>query len=132
MNDDFCSVAICLYGESLSVDGASRLLGLTPTRFRNRGDVRVTSSGSEVIQKIGFWEYRTSSSAKQITSSLAGIVSQIGCARVVGEAGIEKAELDVFVPLDAEDEQGGFSMGLSSDLLGKLSRLGFDVIVTSR
>lgn len=132
MDDNFCSIALCLYGDSISLNDVSRLLGLTPTRFRNRGDVRVTSSGSEVIQKIGFWEYRLRVNVSQISSSLIDMVGKIKCDRIVGEAGVNKAELDIFTPLDIESDQSGFSVELSSCFLNKLSALGFDVVITSR
>lgn len=132
VDDSICSIALYLYGNSISADDASRLLNLTPTRSRNRGDVRVTSSGSEVVQKIGFWEYRIRVMVSQIVPSLVEMFSEIKCTKIVGECGIEKAELDIFIPLDIEIDQSGFSIELPSNLLNKLSGLGFNVIVTSR
>lgn len=131
-NDKHGSIAIYLYGHSISLDGASELLELVPTKARSRGDVRTTSAGSEIVQKIGFWEYHTNAKADQIASSLTGLVNRVKCESIVGKAGIEKAELDVFVPFDICDEQRGFSFELPSELLSRLATLGFDLIVTTR
>ncbi|MDH5824649.1 DUF4279 domain-containing protein [Luteimonas sp. RD2P54] len=131
-SDNFCSIAIYLYGNSISLESVSALLGLTPTRSRNRGDVRVTSSGSEVVQKIGFWEYRVKVNVDQASSSLFELMDLVKCDSLLGQAGIEKAELDIFVPLESGDSESGFSMEMPSGFLARLSKLGFDVVVTSR
>lgn len=132
MDENFCSVGIYLYGDSILLDDASKLLGIQPTQSRNRGDIRVTSSGSKVVQKVGFWEYRIRISPDRLLPRVVDIFSKIRCAKVVGEAGIDKAELDIFIPLDAKADTDGVSFELPFDLLGKLSRLGFGVVVTSQ
>lgn len=129
-SNGFCSIGIYLYGESLSLDDASQLLGLTPTKARNRGEVRVTSSGSEVVQKIGFWEFSIHVELGEINSAIAKLIDEIDCSRVLGFAGVEKAELDIFVPVD--EEQVGFSFELPTSALRKLTELGLDVVITSR
>lgn len=91
MSENFCSVGIYLYGDAISRNDASKLLGLEPTKFRNRGDVRVTSSGTEVTQKIGFLEYRERIDSNQISAFLVGIFSRIECSTIIGLAGIQKA-----------------------------------------
>ena len=132
MDENFCSISLYLYGNEISHEEVSKLLGLNPTRVRSRGDVRVTSSGSEVVQKIGLWEYRQRIDTNKISTYIAGFFDGIACPKVVGVAGIEKAELDVFVPLGADDDQSSFSFELRNGLLAALSVLGFDVIVTVR
>ncbi|WP_273544224.1 DUF4279 domain-containing protein [Luteimonas saliphila] len=132
MNSNFCSISIYLYGNSISLESVSTMLGLAPTRSRNRGDLRVTSSGSEVVQKIGFWEYRVKVNVDKVSSSLIGLMDLVKCDRLVGHAGIEKAELDIFVPFDSEGTENGFSMELPSDFLARLSKLGVDLVITSR
>ncbi|MGX5732492.1 hypothetical protein ACWKWK_18415 [Pseudoxanthomonas beigongshangi] len=132
MDGKFCSVAIYLYGDFISLDGASKLMGLSPTRSRNKGDSRITSSGSEVIQKIGFWEYRVKVPAEKVDSCLTGILNAVECNGLVGEAGISKAEIDIFYPLDTGDVQDGISMEMPCKLLKKLAFLGFDLIITVR
>lgn len=132
VGDNFISIAIYLYGDSISRADVSRLLGLEPTKFRNRGDTRLTSSGVEVVQKIGFWEYRIKVDDGQVLNCLADLVGRIKCEKIVGCAGVSKAELDIFSPIDFELNQGGFSVELPSSLLNRLSSLGFDVVITSR
>lgn len=132
MDENFCSISLYLYGDEISHDEVSELLGLSPTRVRSRGDVRVTSSGAEIVQKIGLWEYRERINTNQISAYIANFFDGIVCSKVVGVAGIEKAELDVFVPLGADDDQSGFSFELRAGLLAALSVLGFDVIITVR
>lgn len=132
MEDNFCAIALYLYGNSIALDEVSSLLGLSPTRSRKRGDVRVTSSGSEVTQRIGFWEYRERVEVGELSTALIKMVDRINCGNVVGQAGIEKAELDIFVPMDLTGDSVGFGMELSTGVLCKLSGLGFDLVVTSR
>lgn len=132
MDSKCCSIAIYLYGDSITLDAVSVLLGLVPARCRNRGDVRVTSSGSEVVQKIGFWEHRVKVNVDKVSSSLIELMDIVKCDRLVGQAGIEKAELDVFVPLASRDSESGFSMEMPSGFLARLSKLGVDLVVTSR
>ena len=61
-----------------------------------------------------------------------GLIDLVKCSGLVGQAGIEKAELDVFVPLDEGNGESGFSFEISSSLVNRLSELKFDVVVTSR
>jgi hypothetical protein len=58
------------------------------------------------------------------------ILNGIECAQIVGEAGITKAELDIFYPIGTKNDEGGFSMGIPSDMLRKAAQLGFDLVVT--
>lgn len=133
MEDDFCSISLYFYGDNISHDDVSRLLGLAPTRVRSRGDVRVTSSGAQVVQKIGLWECRTRVKRTEIASGIAHMIGNIErSVSVVGVAGIEKAELDLFLPMDIGTDQGGFSFELPTVLLATISVLGIDVVVTAR
>lgn len=132
MDDVFCAIGVYLYGDSISLDDISRLLGMNPTQARNRGDVRVTSSGTEVVQKVGFWEYRVKVNVSRASSCITELVDSIKCGKIVGEFGITKAELDIFTPIDMKSDKNGFSFEVPSRVLEKLSDLGFDLIVTSR
>jgi hypothetical protein len=132
VDNNACSIALYLYGESISLDGATKLLGLKPTGSRNKGDERTTSSGATVVQKIGFWEYRLKTSPDQVGHCLSTIVTGLSCERIVGVAGISKAEVDIFYPIDPHESLSGLSMEISSDLLGAFARLGFDLVVTVR
>ncbi len=132
MNDAICAVAILLYGDALETEQASALLDLSPTRTRNRGEVRTTSSGAQVLQKIGFWEHRVRVPVGDLSATIVQLVDAFQCETVIGRFGIEKAELDIFVPLNPEDERNGFEMELPSGLLQKLAMLGVDVLVTTR
>ncbi|GEM_PF-6603175 len=131
--DGFCAIAILMYGDSLSMDEVSALIGLTPTRTRIKGDVRTTSSGSQVVQRIGFWGYRVRVGTDQIESTISALVGAIDADCLVGQCGIEKAEVDIFVPLDPDLPSDGprLSMELTSGLMRRLAVLGFDVILTS-
>lgn len=131
-NDDFCAIALLMYGNSLLLDEVSTLLELTPTRTRVKGDVRTTSSGAQVVQKIGFWEYRVEVPIGSLSRTIVQMVGAIHCETVLGRVGIEKAELDIFVPLSTKSEKNGFDMELSPQLMRRLAMLGFDVLVTTR
>ncbi|GAB2665376.1 DUF4279 domain-containing protein [Arenimonas aestuarii] len=132
MNENFCSVSLYLYGADILHDEATKLLGITPTRVRRRGEVRVTSSGTDIVHKTGSWEHRARVDYGEISSHAASLFKNIKCSTVVGFAGIEKAELDVFVPLGTDENQGGFAFEMRSDFLSTLSVLGVDLIVTAR
>jgi hypothetical protein len=132
MDEAFCTIGIYLYGDSISIDDVSSLLGMNPTQARNRGDVRVTSSGAEVVQKIGFWQYKVKVNVDRVSSCLAELLDKIKCEKVVGKSGVTKAELDIFAPIDTKSDKNGFSFEVPSDVLRQLYDLGLDLIVTSR
>lgn len=131
-NGDFCSVAILLYGGSLDTKEASILLDLSPTGTRNRGEERTTSSGAQIVQKVGFWEYRARVPLDSLSRTIVQMIGAIQCETVIGQVGIEKAELDIFVPLSMKAEKNGFDIELSPPLMRKLAILGFDILVTTR
>lgn len=131
MEGNSCDIAILLYGNSLEIDEASKLLSLTPTQTRVRGDVRTTASGSQVHQKIGFWEYRLCVGADHASQTILEMVGAIRCGNLRGSAGIERAELDIFVPLNPELDENSFSLNLSCELMLKLANLGMDLTLTS-
>ena len=60
------------------------------------------------------------------------MLAKISCDQVIGVHGIEKAEIDIFIPLEVGGTQNGFSFELPAKLLGRLANLGFDLIVTAR
>jgi len=130
--NNFCSIGIYLYGENISLDEVSLLVGLEPTLSRNLGDVRFTSSGAKIVQKIGVWEFRWRVEVTNLGISLLDVLDKIKCERIAGRAGVTKAELDIFIPLDTDSDMNGFSSELPGNLLGKLYRLGFDVVITVR
>jgi len=130
--NNFCSIGIYFYGEDISLDEVSLLVGLEPTLSRNLGDVRLTSSGAKVLQKIGVWEFRWRVELTNLGASLLDIIDKIKCEKIAGRAGVAKAELDVFIPLDADGGVNGFSFEFPGNLLGRLYRLGFDVVITVR
>ncbi|WP_426804261.1 DUF4279 domain-containing protein [Stenotrophomonas sp. SrG] len=132
IDGDTCAVAILLYGDSLDTKDASILLELSPTRTRNRGEERTTSSGAQIVQKIGFWEHRVRVPLDNLSRTIVQMISAIQCETVLGRVGIEKAELDIFVPLSTKAQKNGFEMELSPQLMRRLAILGFDVLVTTR
>jgi hypothetical protein len=128
----FHSISVYLYGHSIVLDEVSRLLNMSPTRSRNRGDVRTTKSGSSIVQNIGFWEYKIEVSSDQIPASLLDFFSRLESKNLIGQAGIEKAELDIFFPLGDDESGNGFSFEIPSRLLEIMGILGFSLVVTSR
>ncbi|OEY98998.1 hypothetical protein BIY45_19300 [Stenotrophomonas sp. BIIR7] len=85
------------------------------------------------MQRIGFWGYRVRVGTDQIESTISALVGAIDADCLVGQCGIEKAEVDIFVPLDPDLPSDGprLSMELTSGLMRRLAALGFDVILTS-
>jgi hypothetical protein len=128
-----CVIAIYLYGDDIDLDVASELMGLTPARTGRRGDARSTSSGVHSVRKIGFWEYRELTDEREIDASLNKIFMSIKAAgAVVGCAGVTRADVDIFKPLDPDDGTMGFSFDLSPNLLHRIARFGFNLVVTAR
>jgi hypothetical protein len=133
MDEKECAIAIYLYGDDIQLDAASELLGLSATRSGRRGDSRSALSGAQSFRKIGFWEYREHTETREIDSSLSRILLAIKATdTVVGCAGITRADLDIFKPLDPKDDPLGFSFDLSPGLLLRIAQLGFNLIVTAR
>ena len=133
MSEKECAVAIYLYGEDIHLDASSELLGLAPTRTGRRGEPRSRSSAQQSIRKIGFWEYREHAEVREIESTLNKVLMSIKATdAVVGRAGITRADLDIFKPLDPNDDPMGFSFDLSPSLLHRIAQLGFNLIVTAR
>ena len=133
MGENECTIAIYLYGDDIRLGDASVLLGLTPTRSGNRGDQRTASSGTQSARKIGFWEYREVVSINELDLSLSRLLRAITAKdAVVGLAGITRAELDIFKPIEPDDNPFGLSFDLSPCVLQRLAQLGLNLIVTAR
>lgn len=133
MGDNECVIAIYLYGDDIRLDVASDILGLMPTRSGNRGDQISSSSGAQSTRKIGFWEYREIVAIHELNLSLSRVLDEVKATdAVVGSAGITRADLDIFKPIEPEDDPFGFSFDLSPDVLQRLAQLGFNLIVTAR
>lgn len=131
MEEDFISVGMYFYGENISLNEVSQLVGLEPTSARARGDIRITHSGVKVIQNNGFWEFREKVKVESLEIFLLKITKKIG-SRIVGKAGVTKAELDIFLPIDPDVKMAGFSFEIPNSMLEKIHNVGFDLIFTVR
>ena len=129
---DVFFLGIYLYGNNISIDDASKLFGLTPTKFRNKGDKRVTSTGTELVQEIGMWEYWIEVVDDDISKILLNVLQGAKGNNVVGQFGIEHAEVDILYPVMFFEEPRGFSFKIARELIARISDLGMDLIITAR
>ena len=125
-------LGLCLYGDHISIDGVSKLFGLTPTRFRNKGDKRVTSTGTELVQEIGMWEHWIKVVDDDISKILFDVLRGVKGSKCVGQFGIEQAEVDLLYLAEFYEEPKAFRFKIKSDVLERISDLGMDLIITAR
>ena len=132
LEKELCAVAIYLYGDYISIDDASRLFSLTPTKFKNKGDKRITSTGSEIVSKVGMWEHTITVARDDISKSVREILAGVEGDKILGRFGIEHAEIDIFFTFDHDEEFYGFSIKLDDESLRRMADLGLDLIITAR
>lgn len=53
------SVTLRVTGDCLIPEDITSILGVTPHLSRHKGDVRTSSSGSKIISKFGFWNWKS-------------------------------------------------------------------------
>ena len=122
-------VGLYLRGKDLDPELITRSTGVQPSKSQRRGDKSFTSTGHEVVKKIGVWAIvieLESHSLEEHLSQLADSLPSGG--RYSGIAGVEEAYIDIFVAL-ASSPRGeascDFEIGPSS--IEMLSQLGLPV-----
>ena len=123
-------VTLRFFGENLDPEELSALLGTTPTDSYKKGQVRVTTSGSEFTYKKGMWRLEASD---RKPANLAGQVSEL--LKVLPQS-LElwrrlssEYELDIFCGLFMEEGNEGFSLApaLMRDLATRGITIDFDL-----
>lgn len=102
-------VSVYLKGDELKPSAVSEKIGVAPTRSHEKGDHRITRSGSEVVEKTGIWVLTVRGDE---AASLSSLVGEIG--RTLGKLsspldllpGVHTAFIDVLV-MGPVDEDGG-------------------------
>jgi hypothetical protein len=128
-------VSLCLKGEALDPVGLSKLLGVTATTARRKGEKRTIASNKEVTSKGGVWILRVQKDLDvlDLSSVVEELVAKIGnkTASLVGIPGVEHAYVDVFVATKSRDDGGGTcEFELSALNIASVRELGLPVQFT--
>lgn len=61
------SATLRISGDQLDPDKVTSILHVTPHVARRRGDVRVSSSGKEIVSKFGLWTWKSEDVLESLT-----------------------------------------------------------------
>jgi|SRR5579862_36287 len=124
-------VAIYLRGTSLNPDQISDLLGLSPSRWQKRGELK---PGSErFVAKIGLWGLIAQTESDKIDDHIDELLAKLGVAKIDLDKlnGVEQAYLDIFFASDdGQDGRKTVEFMLSRRQVVAVNSLGLSIQVT--
>lgn len=95
-------VAIYLRGDRLNPSDVSEILGIEPSRFQKKGELK---SGSEkYVAKLGLWMLKAQTNSTSISDQIGELLEKLKMlqTRLDQIEGVEEASLDIFIPMDKE------------------------------
>lgn len=126
-------VAVYLRGDLLKPESVSQVLGVKPSRFQEKGELRITSTNRSFHTKVGLWGLISQSDSSAISDHIDELVSKLGNPVIPLKEidGVQEAYLDIFMAIASDDEaEKTVDFELSSEQMEKLNRLGLPVRVT--
>ena len=124
------TVSIYLRGDRLQPDHITEVLGIQPSGFQKKGELR---PGSKVIAKIGVWSFIARTDSRVATDHIEDLLSQMKMRqgpldRILG---VDEAFLDIFIALDYENgTRERVEFMLSKKHVEELNQLGLRVQIT--
>lgn len=115
-----------IFGDALVPSDVTARIGATPTWSYQKGDVKVTRSGRELVRKYGMWLLE--SSAKEPEDLNSQVVELLACLTqdiAAWEAISQEFEIDLYCGLFMESTNDGIS--LSASTLAELGRRGIEL-----
>ena len=128
------NVSICLIGETLDPAAISKLLGVTATITRRKGEKRLIPSNKEVTSKVGVWilGFEKDQDTIDLSAIVAELAEKIGNNKALlsGIPDVENAYVDVFIATKSEDSGGTCEFQLSAQNIAAINELGLPVQFT--
>jgi len=119
------SCGIYLRGEDLDPDVITATLGIEPTSATKRGDVRHTSSGRQIVARLGLWKYIVYADAAKFEPTFEEVLSIFSAVKIDLKSlpGVTDAVFDIFGTgyRTASSDAGYFSV--SAEQIQRLSEL---------
>jgi len=128
------NVSMCLIGKALDPAAISKLLGVTATTSRRKGEKRLIPSNREVVSKVGVWILALEKDLDTIDlpAIVAELVEKIGNNKALLNRipNVEDAYVDVFIATKSEDSSGTCEFQLSAQNIAAINELGLPVQFT--
>lgn len=129
------SVSLRVCGERLSPDEITSILGVHPHAAKSKGEVRTSSSGQEVVAKVGLWTWKSGPTGQLLTVNDHIDRLHAAFAHVYPSlASLPHAEntwIDICIlKEDGEGERGGADFLLSAKAIQILGETGLPVEFT--
>jgi hypothetical protein len=128
------NVSLCLIGEALDPEAISKLLGVTATTSRRKGEKRLIPSNKEIVSKVGVWilGFEKDLDTIDLPAIVEELVERIGSNKAVlnGIPDVEDAYVDVFIATKSEDSGATCEFQLSAQNIAVISELGLPVRFT--
>lgn len=125
-------VALYLRGDLLDPDLVTQSVGIEPSKAQRKGERLVTSTGHEVIAKLGLWALVVESDSSSLDAHLTRLADSLPPGLALSSiVGVEEAYVDIFVALASDtDGDARCELDVSPKSLELLARLGLPVRIT--
>lgn len=126
-------VALYIRGQDLDPDLVTKQLGIAPSRFQHKGEVRKTSTNRDYVTKIGLWCLISYLDSQLVNEHIENLALKIGATAslIRGIPEVQQAYFDVFIATESDiDGEGGCEFELSDDTLAMVSKIGLPVRFT--
>lgn len=126
------TVTLYLYGDELFPEHVTHELGMQPTQSWKKGERKPSKRPeSAAVASTGFWMLRAQSQSDKLTDYVAdifGAISIYGSQSILKIEGVTDAKLDVYVAIDAADEE--VCLDLGREQIGLLASYGLRYCIT--
>ena len=130
---DIAHTTVCLriFGDPLDPDEITRLLGIEPTRFARKGDIRATASGRKVVARCGSWRLDAGAPGS-LDAQIDALLAKLPVDEAVWRELSDRYECDVFCGLFMHDFNEGTELSPQVMLMLGVRhlRLGIDIYNT--
>jgi hypothetical protein len=102
------AVSLYLRGEKVDPDRITKILGVTPSRGRRKGQTELTSTNQQITAKTGVWRFSTDDELDSpiLAEHIELLRSRFGYSwtNLSSLPDVQEAYVDIFMAVDAEKE----------------------------
>lgn len=122
-------ISLCLHGEFLNPEEVTKVLNLSPVRSHRKADIYVTSSGSKIIRKAGYWKFTVEHCDFQIEKTIDKLLNLLEMQNfdLVKINHVEQAYIDIFFAKKIFENEIVFRMDLNREIIQRIEKFGLSI-----
>ncbi|MCL2872072.1 MAG: DUF4279 domain-containing protein [Betaproteobacteria bacterium] len=130
----FVTIGVYFLGNNLLPEEITNTLKIEPTYSKKKGDRWNSSTGEEIVAKIGCWELyaRHKAASENLADQIRFIVESLGdkIGNLEKVEGIDRAFINIFYSLETHPDSRTVEVDFSAKELMSLTSLGLPVQIT--